>query len=62
MYYRHDGDSEFLIVDAIDDPVGAASRAVPIRHGRLELLTDAMRVLEQGAEDEFICRDRNGFW
>jgi hypothetical protein len=34
---------------------------VSIRHGRLELLADAMRVLKQRADYEFMRGDRNTF-
>ena len=49
-----DGHRVDVVVDAVDDPVGAAARAVPVRQWGTKLLADPVRVAQQRAGDELV--------
>jgi hypothetical protein len=49
-----------VLVDAVEDAVGAASRAVAIVERRAQASTYALRILQQRADDEFVSR--KGYW
>src|SRR3712207_1551113 len=49
-----DGHRVTVVVDAVDDPVGAAARAVPVLQRGRELLADPLRTVQQWAGDEFV--------
>ena len=50
-----------LVVDAVQDAIGASSCAVPVCQWWAELFPDAVRVLEQRAGDELERGGGNGF-
>ena len=50
-----------LIVDAVQDPVGASSRTVPVCQRWAEPFPDAVRALKQRAGDELERGGGNGF-
>jgi hypothetical protein len=43
----HDGHGADVLVDAVDDSIGPATRAVPVLQRGTELLADPMRVCEE---------------
>jgi hypothetical protein len=61
MNYCQDCDSALLVVDAVDDAIGAAAGAVSISQWRLEPLAYPLRVVQQRADDELIRSHRHGF-
>lgn len=54
-----DSDPMMPVVDAVDHPVGAPARAVTILQRRAQLLADPVRVVQQGADDEFVRGERD---
>ena len=48
------------VIDPIEHAVGATSRVVAIVERRAELLANAVRVLEQRADDECVGSERDG--
>jgi len=50
-----------LIVDSIDNPVGAPARAEPVVHRRKKPLPDPVGVSQEGASDEFVGGRRDRF-
>jgi hypothetical protein len=50
----HDRDHARLVVNPVDDPVGAPPGAEPVIQGRKQPLADAVRLFQQRAGDELI--------
>jgi hypothetical protein len=59
MRHVDHGHRSALVVDAVDDAVGATARAVPILQGRAELFADPLGVVEQRPDDELVRRKRD---
>lgn len=57
MSYTDDGDTMAFRVDSIEHPVSASPGTVPILEWGTEPLADALRVVEQGAQDELVNGD-----
>ena len=57
-----DADDSGVVVNAVDDPVGAASRAVSVVQWSAEPAPDPVWVLEQRAFQERQCRGSDGLW
>ena len=55
-----DGHAVSGVIDSIDHAVGATARAVAVVERRAELLADAVGVLEQRADDEFVGSEGDG--
>ena len=60
--HANDGDRVMLVVDAADHAVGAASGDVTVLQRRVEALSDPVRVVEQGADDELMGGEGDGLW
>jgi hypothetical protein len=50
-----------LVVDPVDDPVGAPARAEPVVHRRKKPFPDLAGVFQEGAGDAFVGGRRDGF-
>ncbi len=50
------------VVDAVDHAVGASAGAVPVLERGMKALTDSVGIVQQGADDELVGRDRDGRW
>lgn len=56
-----DRDGALLIVNAVDDTVGAAACAVAIVQRRAESLAESVRIVEQGTDDELVRSECRSF-
>jgi len=57
-----DGHRVDVIVDAVDDPVSAAARAVPVLQWGTKPLADPVGVVQQRAGDELVCGRGDCLW
>ncbi len=55
-----DRDASLLVINAVDDAVGAPPGAVPIIEWGLEPLADSLRVVRECANDELVRGEGNG--
>lgn len=55
-----DRDASLLVIDAVDDAVGASPGTVPIIERDMEALADSLRVVQQRPYDELVGRECNG--
>src|SRR4051812_5282041 len=56
---RQHRDRLLVLVDPVDDAVGAAASAVPIGERRLQTLANALWVVEQRSDDELVRGERH---
>jgi hypothetical protein len=56
VHERQDRDSSLLLIDAVDDAIGATPSAVSIGKGRVEPFAYSLRVVQQRTNDELVCR------
>lgn len=57
-----DCDSSVVLVDAVDDPVGAPSGAVTAIERGLEPLAESLWVVQECPDDEFVRGEGDRFW
>ena len=55
-----DRDASLLVVDTVDDAVGASPGAVPIIERDMETLADSLGDVQQRPDDELVCCEGNG--
>jgi hypothetical protein len=54
---RDYGHAMALGVDSVDDPVGPSASAVPICERRPELFANAVRIVQQRADDDLVSSE-----